>query len=359
MNKDGKNNIFVDDIIKNDIELRKEYINNVINYKDRIPLVEYKKEENIMDIYSKYHFINNIYINVTKRDEEDKFDIHFVNDNDDNEIDNNDDYVINNVVEKMQRNTFLDLNKKRNVIILLSGCSGCGKSTLSCLLAMFLNIRRIISTDIIREVLRKFKIKKEKYLRFSTYESWKLHDSEDDMNIIQLYNEKLKKNGFMNDYENNNHDDSEKEEIEKILTKRCIENYLIQCDVLYPYIDEIIYENIKNKQSLIIEGVHLSTHVMKKLIKKYPNKIIYFLVYINDKETSIKRFATRTNNNKLPNNNKNEKVNKYIQNFNYISGIQSYLLQSSKDLDNTINYIENIDIYRSLQMIMNSVYAQK
>lgn len=98
---------------------------------------------------------------------------------------------------------------------------------------------------------------------------------------------------------------------------------------------------------------------MKKLIKKYPNKIIYFLVYINDKETSIKRFATRTNNNKLPNNNKNEKVNKYIQNFNYISGIQSYLLQSSKDLDNTINYIENIDIYRSLQMIMNSVYAQK
>lgn len=106
MNKDGKNNIFVDDIIKNDIELKKEYINNVINYKDRIPLVEYKKEENIMDIYSKYHFINNIYINVTKRDEEDKFDIHFVNDNDDNEIDNNDDYVINNVVEKMQRNTF-------------------------------------------------------------------------------------------------------------------------------------------------------------------------------------------------------------------------------------------------------------
>ncbi|KOB61978.1 hypothetical protein PFHG_03731 [Plasmodium falciparum HB3] len=311
MNKDGKNNIFVDDIIKNDIELKKEYINNVINYKDRIPLVEYKKEENIMDIYSKYHFINNIYINVTKRDEEDKFDIHFVNDNDDNEIDNNDDYVINNVVEKMQRNTFLDLNKKRNVIILLSGCSGCGK-------------------NIIREVLRKFKIKKEKYLRFSTYESWKLHDSEDDMNIIQLYNEKLKKNGFMNDYENNNHDDN-----------------------------DIIYENIKNKQSLIIEGVHLSTHVMKKLIKKYPNKIIYFLVYINDKETSIKRFATRTNNNKLPNNNKNEKVNKYIQNFNYISGIQSYLLQSSKDLDNTINYIENIDIYRSLQMIMNSVYAQK
>lgn len=131
---------------------------------------------------------------------------------------------------------FLDLNKKRNVIILLSGCSGCGKSTLSCLLAMFLNIRRIISTDIIREVLRKFKIKKEKYLRFSTYESWKLHDSEDDINIIQLYNEKLKKNGFINDYENNNHDDSEKEEIEKILTKRCIENYLIQCDVLYPYI---------------------------------------------------------------------------------------------------------------------------
>ncbi|SOV81030.1 conserved Plasmodium protein, unknown function [Plasmodium sp. gorilla clade G3] len=356
MNKDGKNNIFVDDIIKNDIELKKEYINNVINYKDRIPLVEYKKKENIMDIYSKYHFIDNIFINVTKKDEDDKFDIRFVNNNDENEIDNDDDYDINNVIEKMKRNKFFHLNEKRNVIILLSGCSGCGKSTLSCLLAMFLNIRHIISTDIIREVLRKFKIKKEKYLRFSTYESWKLHDSEDDMNIIQLYNEKLKKNQVINDYENNNND--EKGEIEKILTKRCIENYLIQCDVLYPYIDEIIYENIKKKQSLIIEGVHLSTHIMKKLIKKYPNKIIYFLVYINDKETSIKRFATRTNNNKLSNN-KNEKVNKYIQNFNYISGIQSYLLQSSKDLDNTINYIENIDIYKSLQIIMNSVYTHK
>ncbi|SOV24138.1 conserved Plasmodium protein, unknown function [Plasmodium sp. DRC-Itaito] len=376
MNKDGKNDIFIDDIIKNDIELKKEYINNVINYKDRIPLVEYKKEENVMDIYSKYHFIDNIFINVTKKDEEDKFDIRFVNNNDYNEIDNEinneidneidneinneidneidkvGDNDINNAVDKVKINNFLHLNEKRNVIILLSGCSGCGKSTLSCLLAMFLNIRHIISTDIIREILRKFQIKKDRYLRFSTYESWKLHANEDEMNIIQLYNNKLNKSEHIND--NNN----DKEEIEKILTKKCIENYLIQCDVLYPYIDEIIYENIKKNQSLIIEGVHLSTHVMKKLIKKYPNKIIYFLVYINDKETSIKRFAKRTNNNKLSNN-KNEKVNKYIQNFNYISGIQSYLLQSSKDIDNTINYIENIDIYRSLQIIMNSVYAHK
>ncbi|SBS94514.1 ras-related protein RAB7, putative (RAB7), partial [Plasmodium ovale curtisi] len=55
-----------------------------------------------------------------------------------------------------------------------------GKSTLSCLLSLCLKINRILSTDIIREILRKYDTHDDKYLKFSTYESWKLASNDDE-----------------------------------------------------------------------------------------------------------------------------------------------------------------------------------
>ncbi|GAW83293.1 hypothetical protein, conserved [Plasmodium gonderi] len=452
MNEDGLNNLIIEDIIRKNIEEKKEIVGKIIKFRDRIPLVEYKKKDDEMYICSKYYFINNIYIKVNK--ENDKIKLNFVNnkDNDEKEDSNffhtkrsmvgemlnvdecsnklhtessndnmhvytyNDeiyegDYtdilnteldndIINDEFESEMQNTELCsqmlntqldsemLNtelynqmpntdfenlvltkfRERKLIIILSGTSGGGKSTLSCLLGLFLNIRRILSTDVIREVLRKYEIKDDKFLKFSTYESWKLNGSEDEetdkyakpgeacscKKNPEINNGDIHKREGCNvckqyNPENTYPEMKKTENMEKML-QRCIENYSKQCELLFNYIDDIINDHITSKESIIIEGVHVNADMISKLSKKYPNNIIYFLVYINDRETSIRRFSSRSTHS-------NKEENKYIKNINYINHIQKYLLDETKYLHPSINYIENIDIYNSLEKVLRIIYS--
>ncbi|CDU20441.1 hypothetical protein YYC_01228 [Plasmodium yoelii 17X] len=454
MNNDYMDESIINDIIRADIERRKKTIDDIINFKERVPLVEYNKKGNEIYICSEYYFINNIYINVTY--ENNKFKLNFVDKNysniekreekeehifkidglenmektrsfelditnieleksifneldkfstkneDANDSQSNSttkdviydeigvvkfDKTINNYLDNEIINKELDDwiryikgGTRNNYIIVLSGTSGSGKSTLSCLLSLFLNINRILSTDIIREILRKYDTTGDKYLKFSTYESWKLVNSDD-----EEYEENLnmKKNSTNIDngigYNNRGNEDKTydtchdpninfsngkiRDECENylsnyikdniphaVLRKRCIENYSKQCTLLFNFIDEIINYHIINNESIIIEGVHMNADLINKLNNKYPNKIIYFLVYISDKETSIKRFSSRTIDS-------NTEENKYIKNINYINDIQNILIETTKKLKHPINYIENIDIYNSLEQALNIIYS--
>ncbi|CRH02333.1 conserved Plasmodium protein, unknown function [Plasmodium relictum] len=350
MSKNGHNNLIIEDIIKKHIEIKKDFIKNVINFNSRIPLVEYKKKGCEMHICSRYLFINNIFINVKKED--DKFKINFVN-NDSNKLIDENKGENNMLNENIQNSLFFKNNK--NLVIIISGSSGCGKSTLSCLLGFFLKIKRILSTDIIREILRKYEVKNKKFLRFSTYESWKIKINEDeddydeDINDMQIEEERKKRKEEI-DVRNNKKVENENDTKKKKLKERCIKNYLKQCELLFSHIDDIINDHIKKNESLIIEGVHVNSEIINKLIEKYPNKIIYFLVYITDKETSIQRFSSRCNDS-------NDKVNKYIKNFSYINDIQTYLLETSKFLSPAINYIENVNINNSLEKVLKIIYS--
>ncbi|CAD2112975.1 hypothetical protein YYG_00095 [Plasmodium vinckei petteri] len=454
MNNEYMDGSIISDIVRADIERRKSTIDDIINFKERVPLVEYNKKGNEMNISSEYYFINNIYINVIY--ENNKFKLNFVDkdysnvekreekgnhsfkidgfENMDktrdfefdignialensmyNELDNNliknedanysqsNSTMKDNIYDDIEDmkidksiNTYLDnekINKelddwvryikggpKTNYIILLSGTSGSGKSTLSCLLSLFLKINRILSTDIIREILRKYDTHDDKYLKFSTYESWKLASNDDEeyeenlrmnKNAINMGNGIGYTNGqnegkpygayydpnscfsseeIMNKCENDSFKYLKDITPPSVLRKRCIENYSKQCTLLYDFIDEIVNYHIVNNESIILEGVHITADLINKLNNKYPNKIIYFLVYINDKETSIKRFSSRTNDS-------NMEENKYIKNIRYINDIQNILIETTKKLDPPINYIENIDIYNSLEQALNVIYA--
>ncbi|SBS97032.1 nucleoside triphosphate hydrolase, putative [Plasmodium malariae] len=254
----------------------------------------------------------------------------------------------------------MDFSKKerKNLIIILSGTSGGGKSTLSCLLGLFLNIRRILSTDVVREILRKYQVQNDRYLRYSTYESWRLNSSEDeeDFECAQINREwgvqtDEKKKVKSREFKSYSTKYSERgKDVENMLRKRCIGNYSKQCELIFNYVDNIINDHIVNKESIIIEGVHINAEIINKLIKKYPNKIIFFLVYITDKETSIRRFSSRSTDS-------NEEENKYIKNINYINDIQNYLLETTTNLVPSVNYIENIDIYSSLEKILKIIYS--
>ncbi|EDL47287.1 hypothetical protein, conserved [Plasmodium vivax] len=495
MNEDGSNSIIIEDIIRKHIEEKKELVGKMIKFRDRIPLVEYKKNDDEMYICSRYYFIGDIYIKVKK--EKDKFRLTFVGskegddeehskkslleksplekshseklpleksppeksppekshswtfadekkstlremsrededadqlhteasndklreytDNDqlnageetdelntevDNEMINGEmenellstelySQMLNSDLCSQMLNTQLDsemLNaelyhqmpytdcenwvlskfRKKKFIIILSGTSGGGKSTLSCLLGLFLNIRRILSTDVVREILRKYKVKDDKYLKFSTYESWKVNGSEDEGGASSSGSGIAVESGGGSSIGVNSGgsssiaadsgggkgepEASKAEDAETRLRRRCIENYAKQCELLFTYIDDIINDHIRSNESIIIEGVHLNADMMEKLNKKYPNSIIYFLVYINDRETSIRRFSSRSVHS-------HTEENKYIKNINYINDIQKYLLERTKCLHPPINYIENIDIYNSLEKVLRIIYS--
>ncbi|SCN62643.1 conserved Plasmodium protein, unknown function [Plasmodium chabaudi chabaudi] len=444
----------ISDIVRADIERRKETINDIIKCKERVPLVEYNKKGNEMNICSKYYFINNIYMNVIY--ENNKFNLNFVNEDYSNaekreekgnpafkiggfeNMDMARDFefdITNDTLEKSMYNefdkslindedpnysqsnssmndniydeigdakidkainTYLDndiINKelddwvryikggpKTNYIILLSGASGSGKSTLSCLLSLFLNINRILSTDIIREILRKYDTNDDKYLKYSTYESWKLPSTDDEEygeNQCMNKNATSMGNGIgypngrnegkpydayhdpntsfsngndMNECENYSSEYLNDNIPHSVLRKRCIGNYSKQCTRLYNFIDEVIHYHVVNNESIILEGVHINAELINHLNNKYPNKIIYFLVYISDRETSIQRFSSRAIGS-------DTEENKYIKNINYISDIQNILLETTKKLEPPINYIENIDIYNSLEQALNIIYS--
>ncbi|GAB68752.1 nucleoside triphosphate hydrolase [Plasmodium cynomolgi strain B] len=487
MNEDGSNNLIIEDIIRKHIEEKKELVGKMIKFRDRIPLVEYKKNDDEMYICSKYYFIGDIYIKVKKK--KDKFRITFVggkevddeehlgqshmeeshlgqshlgqshmeqshmeqlhskksqpemehswtftdekkntlremtrededadklhteasNDNlraytDNDQLNAEEDTdelntelyneMINGQLENELLNTelysemlntdfcsqmlktqldsemlsaelynqmpntdcenwVLSKFRKKKFIIILSGTSGGGKSTLSCLLGLFLNIRRILSTDVVREILRKYKVKDDKYLKFSTYESWKVKGIEDEGGASSSGSRGGSSIGADSGGGSGGNGDSETrkdESAETRLRRRCIENYVKQCELLFTYIDDIINDHIRSNESIIIEGVHLNAEIMEKLNKKYPNSIIYFLVYINDRETSIRRFSSRSVDLQT-------EENKYIKNINYINDIQKYLMERTKCLHPPINYIENIDIYNSLEKVLRIIYS--
>ncbi|EUD68773.1 hypothetical protein C922_00461 [Plasmodium inui San Antonio 1] len=471
MNEDGSNNLIIEDIIRKHIEEKKELVEKMIKFRDRIPLVEYKKNDDEMYICSRYYFIGDIYIKVKKK--QDKFRITFVGskegddeenmeqshlgrshpeleqsskftdekkntlrerprkeedadklhaevsndklrthtDNDqlnaeedtdevntelDNEMVNDelenellktelytqmlntdlcsqilstqlDSEMLDTELYNQMPNTelynkmpntecenwVLSKFRKKKFIIILSGTSGGGKSTLSCLLGVFLNIRRILSTDVVREILRKYKVKDDKYLKFSTYESWKVNCSEDEGDTSSSTSRggsSIGVNSGGGSEGNGDPEASKAESEETRLKRRCIENYAKQCELLFTYIDDLINDHIRSKESIIIEGVHLNADMMEKLNKKYPNRIIYFLVYINDRETSIRRFSSRSVGSKT-------EENKYIKNINYINDIQKYLLERTKCLHVPINYIENIDIYNSLEKVLRIIHS--
>ncbi|KJP90065.1 hypothetical protein AK88_00234 [Plasmodium fragile] len=471
MSEDGSNNLIIQDVIRKHIEEKKELVGKILKFRDRIPLVEYKKNDDEMYICSKYFFISDIYIKVKKQ--EDKFRLTFVGSKEgdeeedpgklhlgkwhsekshsktshskksDPELENSsmfsdekntlrelpreedadkvhteasndklrtytdneelnaqedteelnielENEMINGELENellktelysemlntdlcsQMWNTQLDgemLNaelcnqmpktecedwvlsklRKKKFIIILSGTSGGGKSTLSCLLGFFLNIRRILSTDVVREILRKYKVKDDKYLKFSTYESWKVNDSDDEGEVSSSAS-RGEGGGSGGSGGNADSEASKLESIETRLRRKCIENYAKQCELLFTYIDDIINDHIRSNESIIIEGVHLNADMMEKLNKKYSNSIIFFLVYINDRETSIQRFSSRSVDSKT-------EENKYIKNINYINDIQNYLLEKTKCLHPPINYIENIDIYNSLEKVLQIIYS--
>jgi 2-phosphoglycerate kinase len=211
--------------------------------------------------------------------------------------------------------SYIIINKKIPIILLIGGTSGTGKSTVASLIASRLGIATVLSTDSIRHILRNFYFKEEMEAIFaSTYDTWK---------TMKHLDEGLSHN------------------------KKVIKGYCEQSKVVLQHLENVIDNFIQRQESLVIEGVHLSLDFMINIVKKY-KYTFPFLIYIDKEEKHKERFAIRAKQMTL-----DAKYNKYVQNLGSIRAIQGYLLKKADG--HRLPKIDNSNIDKSIGMMHETI----
>eukprot|EP01112_Ceratiomyxa_fruticulosa_P022311 TRINITY_DN8123_c0_g1_i1.p1 TRINITY_DN8123_c0_g1~~TRINITY_DN8123_c0_g1_i1.p1 ORF type:complete len:500 (+),score=71.54 TRINITY_DN8123_c0_g1_i1:101-1501(+) len=206
------------------------------------------------------------------------------------------------------------LDRKYSFTILLGGTSGCGKSTISALLASRIGFTSVISTDNIRQILRKFITREQSPILWaSTYHAGEL--------IGDL--------------------DATPEE-------RIIKGYEAQNEMIFNKLDTLITTYEERKESLIVEGVHLDTQLIMRLVKRHPT-CIPFLMYISNEAKHKERFAIRSKYMTL-----DPHQNKYTKYFKNIRIINNHLCAGAESY--MIPQIDNTSVDRSLAIIHGTIF---
>jgi len=217
-------------------------------------------------------------------------------------------------------------DKRKQFTVLLGGTSGSGKSTSSSLLSNRLGIRSVVSTDTIRQVLRSV-VSKEKspILWSSTYNAFEV--------IPEYYQSNLKFKEYESFMELN--------EKEKIL-----KGYELQSEMLFDNLEALITKYENQKESLIIEGVHLSISNIHRLMVKH-SPCFPFILYVKNEEIHKERFASRAEGSMDP------LINKYVKYFSNIRLIDNFLVSSADNFQ--ISTIDNSNIEETIQFIHSKI----
>ncbi|KAJ0966603.1 hypothetical protein J5N97_023520 [Dioscorea zingiberensis] len=252
--------------------------------------------------------------------------------------------------------------KKESVTVLLCGTSGCGKSTLSALLGSRLGITTVISTDSIRHMMRSFVDEEQNPLLWaSTYHAGEYLDP------VAVAKAKAKRkakklagvssvtaNEELPDRASNQKLDGRSGELvmgAELISKKqmAVEGFKAQSEMVIDSLDRLITSWEERKESVVVEGVHLSLNFVMGLMKKHPS-IIPFMVYISNEEKHMERFAVRAKYMTL-----DPSKNKYIKYIRNIRSIQEYLCnRADKHLVPKIN---NTNVDRSVAAIHATVFS--
>ncbi|XP_072993516.1 P-loop NTPase domain-containing protein LPA1 [Typha latifolia] len=247
--------------------------------------------------------------------------------------------------------------RKGSVTILLCGTSGCGKSTLSALLGSRLGVTTVVSTDSIRHMMRSFVDEKQNPLLWaSTYHAGEHLDP------VAVAHAKAKRKAkklavisHSSIKEDLDRDSNEKSadlvpRTEVIGKKQmAIEGFKAQSEMVIDSLDRLITAWEDRKESVVVEGVHLSLNFVMGLMKKHPS-IIPFMIYITNEDKHTERFAVRAKYMTL-----DPAKNKYVKYIRNIRTIQEYLCnRADKHLVPKIN---NTNVDRSVAAIHATVFS--
>ncbi|OWM73776.1 P-loop NTPase domain-containing protein LPA1 homolog 1-like [Punica granatum] len=252
--------------------------------------------------------------------------------------------------------------RKESVTVLLCGTSGCGKSTLSALLGSRLGITTVVSTDSIRHMMRSFADEKQNPLLWaSTYHAGECLDP---VAVAEAKaKRKAKKRAGITSIPKDEvlegskieKSDTQSSEVvsastEMISPKQmAIEGFKAQSEMVIDSLDRLITAWEERKESVVVEGVHLSLNFVMGLMKKHPS-IIPFMIYITSEDKHMERFAVRAKYMTL-----DPAKNKYVKYIRNIRTIQDYLTKRADK--HLVPKVNNTNVDRSVAAIHATVFS--
>jgi len=201
---------------------------------------------------------------------------------------------------------------KKPLIILIGGASGVGTSSMAFELANRLRLKNLISTDMIREVMRKI--------------------------VSKELSPVIHKSSF---------DAYEAVRTPSIRIDSVIEGFISHVDVVNVGIEAIIERSVKEGISTIIEGVHVVPGFIRRdLIEN--NNIVMFTLTVDDEEAHKQRFYSRCRQPWVK-----RSLERYMENFGTIRKTQRFLVEQAKIHDTPI--INNVDINETIDIMVEDI----
>ncbi len=186
------------------------------------------------------------------------------------------------------------VNDDRTLIILLGGTSGCGKSTIATMLANRLDIVRSQSTDMLREVMRTMMPEQLlPILHTSSFRAWTV----------------LPGTGA---------------EMAEVSDNLLISGFRGQADLLTVAIEAVIKRALRERVSLILEGVHVQPAFMEQLVDSDEAIIVPIMLGVLKRKQLHQRIRGRGVD--AP----QRRSERYLRHFDEIWRLQSYLLSGAE-----------------------------
>ncbi len=201
---------------------------------------------------------------------------------------------------------------KEPLIILIGGASGVGTSSMAFELASRLGLKNLISTDMIREVMRKIVSRELRPVihksSFNAYESIRTPLLGSDL---------------------------------------VVEGFISHVDVVNVGIEAIIERSLKEGISIIIEGVHIVPGFIKEDLIRKRNMILFTLI-AKDEDMHKTRFYSRCRQPWVK-----RSLDNYLNNFNSIRKTQSFMIDQAVKYNSKI--IDNVDVKNTIDLMLNDI----
>lgn len=201
------------------------------------------------------------------------------------------------------------------LIILIGGASGVGTSSMAFELASRLGLKNIISTDMIREVMRKI--------------------------VSKELNPVIHRSSF---------DAYESIRTPAIRVDAVIEGFISQVDVVNVGVEAIIERSIKEGISIIVEGVHIVPGFIREDLLNKGNVMMFTLI-VSDEDMHKQRFYTRCRQPWVK-----RSLEHYMDNFDTIRKTQQFMINQATIHGDSI--INNVDFRSTIDLMVNNIIEQ-
>jgi len=199
------------------------------------------------------------------------------------------------------------------LVILIGGASGVGTSSIAFEIANRLGIRNMISTDMIREVMRKIVSKELSPVihesSFTAYKGMRVPPPPEFDDVLAGFRDHV--------------------------------------DTVDVGIDAVIERSLKEGISIVIEGVHIVPGFIKKELMEKDN-VVMFVLTLHDKEIHKGRFYSRCRQMWA-----RRPLQRYLDNFFAIRKTHKYFESQARKFD--VPAIENIDVVTTIDSIFKHI----